>query len=48
MEEAGVQVNEVADKQQFRDAVKPIHEAFAADVNKELLDKINEKIAEIQ
>lgn len=48
MEEAGVQVNEVADKQQFRDAVKPIHEAFAADVNKELLNKINEKIAEIQ
>ena len=38
----------MADKQQFRDAVKPIHEAFAADVNKELLDKINEKIAEIQ
>lgn len=48
MEDAGVQVNEVTDKQQFRDAVKPIHEAFAADVNGELLSQINAKIAEIQ
>lgn len=47
MEDTGIQVNEVKDKQQFRDAVKPIHEAFAAEVDKELLDRINARIAEI-
>lgn len=48
MEEAGAQVNEVTDKQQFRDAVAPIHQNFAEKVNGELLEKIMNKIAEVK